>query len=53
MIAASLRYARLSIIPVVPCVRPSHGSVQKPANGTNPRALNSRAASRIKRPTSQ
>ena len=27
-IAASLRYGRLSIMPVVPCVRPSHGSVQ-------------------------
>ena len=27
-IAASLRYGRLSNIPVVPCVRPSHGSEQ-------------------------
>ena len=27
-IAASLRYARLSNMPVVPCVRPSHGSLQ-------------------------
>ena len=27
-IAASLRYGRLSIMPAVPCVRPSHGSVQ-------------------------
>ena len=26
--AASLRYGRLSNIPVVPCVRPSHGSLQ-------------------------
>ena len=32
-IAASLRYARLSNMPGVPCVRPSHGSVQKPAKG--------------------
>ncbi len=28
MLAASLRYGRESNIPVVPCVRPSHGSVQ-------------------------
>ena len=27
-IAASLRYGRLSNMPVVPCVRPSHGSLQ-------------------------
>ena len=26
--AASLRYGRLSNMPVVPCVRPSHGSEQ-------------------------
>ena len=32
-IAASLRYGRLSNMPVVPCVRPSHGSEQKPAKG--------------------
>ena len=38
-IAASLRYGRLSIMPVVPCVRPSHGSVQEPANGMQPRRL--------------
>ncbi len=30
---ASLRYGRLSIMPGVPWVRPSHGSEQKPANG--------------------
>ena len=37
-IAASLRYGRLSNMPVVPCVRPSHGSVHEPANGIAPRA---------------
>ena len=35
-IAASLRYGRLSNMPAVPCVRPSHGSVTAPANGTHP-----------------
>ena len=38
-IAASLRYGRLSIMPGVPCVRPSQGSVQKPANGMQPSVL--------------
>ena len=37
--AASLRYARLSIIPVVPCVRPSQGSEQKPAKGRQPSSV--------------
>ena len=31
--AASLRYGRLSNMPVVPCERPSHGSEQNPAKG--------------------
>ena len=31
--AASLRYGSESIMPVVPCVRPSHGSEQNVANG--------------------
>ena len=52
-IAASLRNGSESIIPVVPCVRPSQGSVQAPAKGTAPRAFNSRAASATSRPTSQ
>ena len=33
-IAASLRNGSESIIPVVPCVLPSHGSVHAPAKGT-------------------
>ena len=36
--AASLRYGRLSIIPAVPCVRPSQGSETMPANGTHTEA---------------
>ncbi len=44
-IAASLRYGRLSIIPAVPWVRPSHGSETMPANGTTSSRLNSSAAS--------
>ena len=52
-IAASLRNGSESIIPVVPCVRPSHGSVHAPANGTARSAFNSRAASATSRPTSQ
>ena len=44
---------RLSNIAGVPCERPSHGSVQAPANGIAPAALNSRAAASISRPTSQ
>lgn len=32
------------LIPVVPCVLPSHGSVQNPANGMNPRFRNSSAS---------
>ena len=35
-VAASLRYGRLSNMPVVPCVRPSQGSVQYAANGIAP-----------------
>ncbi len=52
-IAASLRNGSESIIPVVPCVRPSQGSVHAPANGTARSAFNSRAASATSRPTSQ
>ena len=52
-IAASFRYGRLSIMPVVPCVRPSQGSVTKPANGMSPRARSSSAAACISSPTSQ
>ncbi len=51
--AASLRYGRLSIIPGVPWVRPSHGSETMPANGATPAAFNSSAASRTSSPTSQ
>jgi hypothetical protein len=40
-------------MPVVPCVRPSHGSEQKAANGTPPACLISSAAARISSPTSQ
>ena len=35
--AASLRYGRLSNMPSVPWVRPSHGSEQNAANGSAPR----------------
>jgi hypothetical protein len=51
--AASLRYGSESIMPVVPCVRPSQGSVQAPAKGVARSAFNSRAASATSRPTSQ
>ncbi len=37
----------------VPCVRPSHGSVQAPAKGINPSFLNSSAAALTSKPTSQ
>ena len=50
---ASLRYGSESNMPAVPCVRPSHGSVQAPANGTARSSFNSRAASATSRPTSQ
>ena len=50
---ASLRYGKLSIMPVVPCVRPSQGSVQKPANGMQCSARSSSAAAFISRATSQ
>ena len=40
-------------MPSVPCVRPSHGSVQAPAKGMARRSRSSRAASATKRPTSQ
>ena len=53
MIAASLRYGRLSNMPSVPCVRPSHGSEQYAANGTTPRRFNSLAAASTSRPISQ
>ena len=36
IVAASLRYGRLSNMAVVPCDRPSHGSVHDAANGTAP-----------------
>ena len=51
--AASLRYARLSSIPVVPWVRPSHGSEQKAAKGRHPRRVSSSAAACIRSPISQ
>jgi hypothetical protein len=51
--AASLRNGRESSIPAVPCVRPSHGSVQYAANGTAPSDFNVRAASLTNSPTSQ
>ena len=52
--AASLRYGRLSIMPVVPCVRPSHGSVTEAGERHARRArCNSSAAACISRPTSQ
>ena len=38
-VAASLRYGRLSNIAVVPCDRPSQGSVQAAANGIAPALL--------------
>ncbi len=52
-VAASLRYGRLSNMPVVPCERPSHGSETKAANGTPPACFSSRAAACTSRPTSQ
>ncbi len=51
--AASLRKGSESIMPVVPWVRPSQGSVQAPAKGTARRVFSSRAASATSRPTSQ
>jgi hypothetical protein len=51
--AASFRYGRLSIIPTVPWVRPSHGSVTNPAKGRHSRPRSSSAAASIRRPTSQ
>ena len=53
VIAASLRYGRLSNMPVVPCVRPSHGSLTYAANGTTPSARSASAAARTSRPISQ
>ena len=49
----SFRYGRLSYIPTVPCVRPSHGSVTAPAKGTHFSRANSSAAAFTRRPTSQ
>jgi hypothetical protein len=46
--AASLREGKLSIMPQVPWVRPSQGSVHAPANGTHPSAPNSAAAARTR-----
>src|SRR6476661_2571529 len=43
-VAASFLNGRLSNIAVVPCDRPSHGSVQAAANGTAPADLNTPAA---------
>src|SRR5436309_8742721 len=51
--AASLRYGRLSNIPVVPCVRPSQGSLQYAAKGIAPAARSVSAASRTSSPISQ
>ena len=42
--AASFLYGSESIIPVVPCVRPSHGSEHMRENGIVLASLNSRAA---------
>ena len=53
VIAASLRYGRLSNMPVVPWVRPSQGSLTYAANGTTPSARSACAASRTRRPISQ
>ena len=52
-IAASLRYGSESNIPAVPCVRPSHGSLQKPAKGSAPCERRVIAASRTSSPISQ
>ena len=52
-IAASLRYGRLSNMPVVPCVRPSQGSLHVAENGSTPSARRVSAASRTSRPISQ
>ena len=52
-IAASLRYGRLSIMPVVPCVRPSHGIGAIAGKRHAPRPRISFAAAFISRPTSQ
>ena len=51
--AASLRYGRLSNIPGVPCVRPSHGSEQNAANGTDFSDFSSSAALRTSSLSSQ
>jgi len=51
--AASLRKGSESSMPAVPWVRPSQGSVQAPAKGTQRCARSSRAASATRRPTSQ
>lgn len=52
-VAASLRYGRLSNMPVVPCERPSQGSETNAANGTPPACFSSRAAACTSSPTSQ
>ena len=52
-IAASLRKGSESSMPAVPWVRPSHGSVQAPAKGTQRCVRSSRAASATSSPTSQ
>ena len=44
--AASFRYGSESSIPVVPCVRPSHGSEQNSANGIDFCSRSSNAAAR-------
>ncbi|TWH05087.1 hypothetical protein L613_006400000110 [Pseudoxanthomonas taiwanensis J19] len=53
VIAASLRYGRLSNMPVVPWVRPSHGSEHITENGRPPLAANVSAAARTRRSISQ
>ena len=52
-IAASLRYGSESNMPVVPCVRPSHGSEQYAAKGIAFNARNSSAAACTCREISQ
>ncbi len=53
IVAASFRYGRESYMPGVPCVRPSHGSVQYAAKGIAPADDSSSAAASISSPTSQ
>jgi hypothetical protein len=52
-VAASFRYGSASIIPRVPWVLPSHGSLTNPANGVAPAARMRPAAASASSPTSQ